>query len=99
MSSLIAATDHHVGMKALYVIVTATFFAALTLYTLAKSQRIAEFLDALTNERLAAAQESSARCWISGAGSGECSVARAHGRAQVGQWSASLYLSAQRRLR
>ena len=30
----------------------ATFFAGLTLYTLAKSQRIAGFLDALTNERL-----------------------------------------------
>jgi len=52
MSSLIAATDHHLAMKALYVVVTATFFAALTLYTVAKSQRIAEFLDALTNERL-----------------------------------------------
>lgn len=52
MSSLIAATDHHVAMKALYVAVTATAFAALTLYTLAKSQRIAEFLDSLTNERL-----------------------------------------------
>ena len=52
MSSLIAATDHHFGMKAFYVVVTATFFALLTLYTLAKSQRIAGFLDALTNERL-----------------------------------------------
>jgi hypothetical protein len=52
MSSLIAATDHHLGMKAFYVVVTATFFAVLTLYTLAKSQRIAGFLDALTNERL-----------------------------------------------
>jgi hypothetical protein len=52
MSSLIAATDHHIAMKGLYVAVTAAFFAALTLYTLAKSQRIAEFLDALTNERL-----------------------------------------------
>lgn len=52
MSSLIAATDHHLGMKALYVAVTAAAFAALTLYTLAKSQRIAGFLDALTNERL-----------------------------------------------
>ena len=52
MSSLIAATDHHLGMKAIYVLVTATAFAVLTLYTLAKSQRIAEFLDALTNERL-----------------------------------------------
>ena len=39
-------------MKAFYVIVVATFFAGLTLYTLAKSQRIAGFLDALTNERL-----------------------------------------------
>jgi hypothetical protein len=53
MSSLIAATDHHLGMKAFYVVVTAIFFAVLTLYTLAKSQRIAFFLDALTNERLA----------------------------------------------
>ena len=52
MSSLIAATDHHLGMKAFYVVVTAIFFAVLTLYTLAKSQRIAFFLDALTNERL-----------------------------------------------
>jgi hypothetical protein len=52
MSSLIAATDHHLGMKALYVAITALAFAALTLYTLAKSQRIAVFLDALTNERL-----------------------------------------------
>ena len=52
MSSLIAATDHHIGMKALYLVVMAAFFAALTLYTLAKSQRIAAFLDALTNERL-----------------------------------------------
>jgi hypothetical protein len=52
MSSLIAATDHHLGMKALYVAVTAAAFGALTLYTLAKSQRIAVFLDALTNERL-----------------------------------------------
>ena len=52
MSSLIAATDHHIGMKAVYIAVTAAFFAALTLYTLAKSQRIADFLDALTNERL-----------------------------------------------
>ena len=52
MSSLIAATDHHIGMKAVYLAVTAAFFAALTLYTLAKSQRIADFLDALTNERL-----------------------------------------------
>ena len=52
MSSLIAATDHHLGMKALYLVVTGPFFAALTLYTVAKSQRIAAFLDALTNERL-----------------------------------------------
>lgn len=52
MSSLIAATDHHLGLKAIYVVVTATFFSLLTLYTLAKSQRIASFLDALTNERL-----------------------------------------------
>ncbi|MBR1188374.1 hypothetical protein [Bradyrhizobium sp. AUGA SZCCT0160] len=52
MSSLIAATDHHLAAKAIYVAVTATAFAALTLYTLAKSQRIAGFLDALTNERL-----------------------------------------------
>ncbi|MBR1209173.1 hypothetical protein [Bradyrhizobium sp. JYMT SZCCT0180] len=52
MSSLIAATDHHLAAKAVYVAVTAAAFAALTLYTLAKSQRIAGFLDALTNERL-----------------------------------------------
>ncbi|MBR1266903.1 hypothetical protein JQ629_05200 [Bradyrhizobium sp. AUGA SZCCT0222] len=52
MSSLIAATDHHLAAKAIYVAVTAAAFAALTLYTLAKSQRIAGFLDALTNERL-----------------------------------------------
>ena len=39
-------------MKALYFVVTAVAFAVLTLYTVAKSQRIAEFLDALTNERL-----------------------------------------------
>lgn len=52
MSSLIAATHHHLGMKVLYVAVTAAAFTALTIYTLAKSQRIAEFLDALTNERL-----------------------------------------------
>ena len=39
-------------MKALYVTATATAFGLLTLYTVAKSQRIAEFLDALTNERL-----------------------------------------------
>ena len=51
MSSLIAATDHHLGMKVLYVMCTATAFAVLTFYTLAKSQRIASFLDALTNER------------------------------------------------
>lgn len=52
MSSLIAATDHHLAAKATYVGVTAAAFAALTIYTLAKSQRIAGFLDALTNERL-----------------------------------------------
>jgi len=52
MSSLIAATDHHLGMKALYLAGTATAIAGLTIYTVAKSQRIAEFLDALTNERL-----------------------------------------------
>lgn len=52
MSSLIAATDHHLGLKVVYVVVTAVFFVLLTLYTLAKSQRIASFLDALTNERL-----------------------------------------------
>lgn len=51
MSSLIAATDHHIGMKVLYVVTTATAFAILTFYTLSKSQRIAGFLDALTNER------------------------------------------------
>jgi len=39
-------------MKAIYVAATAAAFALLTLYTLAKSQRIAGFLDALTNERL-----------------------------------------------
>ena len=52
MSSLIAATDHHLGMKALYLVSVATAIAGLTIYTVAKSQRIAEFLDALTNERL-----------------------------------------------
>ena len=52
MSSLIAATDHHLGMKALYLLGTGTAIAALTIYTVAKSPRIAEFLDALTNERL-----------------------------------------------
>jgi hypothetical protein len=52
MSSLIAATDHHIGMKALYFAVVGAAFAGLTIYTVAKSQRIAEFLDAVTNERL-----------------------------------------------
>jgi hypothetical protein len=60
MSSLIAATDHHLGLKAFYVAATATAFAALTLYTVAKSQRIAEFLDALTNERLPLQMKASA---------------------------------------
>lgn len=60
MSSLIAATHHSLALKALYVIVTATAFAVLTFYTLAKSQRIAGFLDALTNERLPLRRKGSA---------------------------------------
>ena len=52
--SLIAAHDHPLAMKVLYVAVTAAAIAALTIYTVAKSQRIAEFLDAVTNERLSA---------------------------------------------
>ena len=39
-------------MKALYLAVTGAAIAGLTIYTVAKSPRIAEFLDALTNERL-----------------------------------------------
>ncbi len=52
MSSLIAATHHPLAMKALYFAVTGAAIAGLTIYTVAKSPRIAEFLDALTNERL-----------------------------------------------
>jgi hypothetical protein len=50
--NLIAAADHPLAMKLLYFAVTTAAFAALTIYTVARSQRIAEFLDALTNERL-----------------------------------------------
>jgi hypothetical protein len=50
MSSPIAATDHHIGMKAPYLVVVAAFFAVLTLHALAKSQRVADFIDALTKE-------------------------------------------------
>jgi hypothetical protein len=48
----LAAADHPLAMKLLYFAVTTAAFAALTIYTVARSQRIAEFLDALTNERL-----------------------------------------------
>ncbi len=52
--NLISAHEHPFVMKALYFTVTAAAFAALTIYTVAKSQRIAEFLDALTDEQLSA---------------------------------------------
>ena len=61
MSSLIAAADHHIGLKALYLLATGTAIAALTIYTVAKSQRIAAFLDALTIERLSRRTKVAAR--------------------------------------
>jgi len=50
--NLIAAADQPFGIKLLYFVVTTILCTVLTIYTLAKSQRIAEFLDTLTNERL-----------------------------------------------
>jgi hypothetical protein len=51
--NVIAAADQPLAVKALYFAATVAAFAAVTFYTLAKSQRIANFLDVLTNERIA----------------------------------------------
>lgn len=39
-------------VKALYFVGTTAFFTAITIYTLIKSQRLANFLDIITNERM-----------------------------------------------
>ena len=49
---VIAAADEPLGIRIFYFAATVVAFAVVTFYTLAKSQRIANFLDVLTNERV-----------------------------------------------
>lgn len=50
--NVIAAAGDPLAVKVIYFIATTAAFTAVTLYTLIKSQRLANFLDAITNERL-----------------------------------------------
>ncbi len=50
--NVIAAASQPLIVKVLYFVATTTCFTAITVYTLVKSQRLANFLDAVTNERL-----------------------------------------------
>ncbi len=64
--NLIAAADQPFGIKLAYFGATTILCTVLTIYTVAKSQRIAEFLDALTNERLPLRAKASALLQIWG---------------------------------
>ena len=50
--NLIAAADNTLNIKLIYFTLVLIPAAALTVYTVAKSKRLAEFLEALANERL-----------------------------------------------
>ncbi len=50
--NVIAAASEPLAVKAVYFILTTAAFTAVTVYTLIKSQRLANFLDAVTDERL-----------------------------------------------
>jgi hypothetical protein len=50
--NLIAAADNPLSTKMVYFLVVFVPTVVLTLYTIAKSKRLAEFLEALSDERL-----------------------------------------------
>jgi hypothetical protein len=52
--NLIAEADSPLGLRLLYLIVIVAGAAALTMYTLIKSKRLSDFLDAVSDERLSA---------------------------------------------
>jgi hypothetical protein len=52
--NLIAEADSPLGLRLLYLIVIVAGAAALTMYTLIKSKRLSDFLDAVSDERLPA---------------------------------------------
>lgn len=52
--NLIAEADNSLAVKALYFVLVFVPVVALTLYTLAKSKRLSDFLEALADERLPA---------------------------------------------
>ncbi|MEZ5765082.1 MAG: hypothetical protein R3D69_19265 [Xanthobacteraceae bacterium] len=58
--NLISAALQPLAVKVLYFVVTTALFTAITVYTLAKSQRLANFLDAVTNERMSLRAKSAA---------------------------------------
>jgi hypothetical protein len=52
--NLLAAADSPLAERLLYFAVVFAFSAALTMYTMVKSKRLSDFLDAVSDERLPA---------------------------------------------
>ena len=63
-SKLLAEAEAPLGQRLLWFGVVFAVTAALTVYTMVKSKRLSDFLDALSDERLGAWDKTRALLWV-----------------------------------
>jgi Mg2+ and Co2+ transporter CorA len=62
--NLLAEADAPMGRKLWLFAVVAVLTTALTFYTMARSKRLSDFLDAVTDERLSVWEKTKAVAWV-----------------------------------